>query len=88
MVNFYKSREWKDKRVKILERDNHECQMCKAKGKYSRANTVHHIVELKEKPQLALVESNLISLCRECHNRIHPDKFPKTKKAKYADEKW
>lgn len=88
MVSFYKSKEWKDKRLGILERDNWECQMCKANGRYSRANTVHHIVELRDKPSLALVDSNLISLCGKCHNKIHPDKFPKMKKAKYVDEKW
>ena len=72
---FYKSRLWRKKRRDILRRDNYECQRCKSKGKYHRAETVHHIKHLKDFPELALVDSNLESLCFTCHNEEHPEKL-------------
>ncbi len=33
------------------------------------ANEVHHIKELEDYPDLALVDSNLISLCKACHEK-------------------
>ena len=34
LVKFYQWCEWRKLRQKALERDNFECQQCKAKGKY------------------------------------------------------
>lgn len=68
---FYTSWTWRKKRKQILSRDNHECQECKKKGKFNKADTVHHIKELKEHPELGLIDNNLISLCNVCHNIIH-----------------
>ena len=39
--------------------------------KIRRAEEVHHIVELKEHPELGLEDDNLISLCVKCHNLRH-----------------
>ena len=64
---FYNSTAWRKKRAYILLRDGYMCQHCKAKGKVTPANEVHHINELKTHRHLALVDSNLTSLCRECH---------------------
>jgi len=72
---FYKSGYWERKREQVLERDNHECQLCKSEGKFSPANTVHHIVLLKARPDLALDEDNLLSICAACHNKEHPERF-------------
>lgn len=36
-----------------------------------RAVCVHHIKELKDHPELALDDDNLISLCHKCHDRVH-----------------
>ncbi len=33
------------------------------------ANEVHHIKEIEDCPELALVDSNLTSLCRACHEK-------------------
>ena len=75
---FYNSAAWKRKRLDILERDRHECQDCRARireaanagreltGRDKRiwpAEEVHHIQELKEHPELALENDNLVSLC-------------------------
>ncbi len=65
--------------------------MCKAKGKVTTNNPhargkkvkieVHHKKELKDFPELALVNSNLITLCTRCHNEIHERfKYQKSKR--------
>lgn len=64
---FYNSVAWRKKRAYILLRDKYQCQYCKARGRVVPANEVHHIKELRTHRHLALVDSNLISLCRECH---------------------
>ena len=86
---FYKSTVWKHKRKEILRRDNFECQMCKKAGKYSGAVVVHHIKHLKDCPALALTDSNLISLCADCHNIVHPEKQKRWKKRTLLnEERW
>ena len=72
---FYKSRAWLKLRQRILERDNNECQVCKSAGRYSRGNVVHHIKHLDARPDLALEPGNLLTVCEECHNRLHPEKL-------------
>lgn len=76
---FYRTYIWVKKRQQILERDHYMCQLCKKKGRYTRASTVHHIKHLKEFPELALTDDNLISLCSECHEEVHPEKQYKPK---------
>lgn len=56
-------------------RDNYECQKCKRRGRYHKAETVHHKKHLKDYPELAIVDSNLVSLCFNCHNEEHPEKL-------------
>ena len=86
-------------------RDHYECQDCRKrlqkaaeKGqqlsgrdrKIGRAEEVHHIKELKEHPELALDDDNLVSLCTQCHNMRHernPHKFVRRKK-RLTEEKW
>lgn len=87
---FYKSREWKYKRKEILLRDNNECQKCKRRGGYSKAETVHHKKHLKDFPELALTDSNLESLCGQCHNEEHPEKLQvQEKEEKFSnEERW
>lgn len=90
---FYVCREWKQKRKDILDRDNNECQKCKyVHHTFGRASTVHHIKHLKEHPELAFDDDNLISLCYDCHNEEHPEKFRnffrEQSKKRWDDEKW
>lgn len=102
---FYDSKAWQTKRIEILKRDRFECQDCRARiqkavaeGKWlpekekkiARAEQVHHIQALKEHPELALDNDNLISLCVRCHNIRHgrvPHKF-KRKKKLASRERW
>lgn len=71
---------WQRKRQKILLRDGYLCAECKRYGRKDkngqpvRAVLVHHIREYEDAPELALVDSNLVSLCAACHNRAHPDR--------------
>lgn len=92
---FYHSSEWLAKREEVLKLDHHECQMCKAKGVYSQANTVHHVKPLRDRPDLALSvydgdERQLISLCAECHNKVHKEKgyCDRTNEKFLTEERW
>ena len=68
---FYKTKEWLRKREVILKRDNYQCRECKRFGKTVEANTVHHVLPLHERPDLKLDNRNLISLCEDCHEKMH-----------------
>lgn len=90
---FYFCGEWKAKRKDILDRDNKECQKCKnVYHRVGKATTVHHIKHLKEHPELAFEDDNLISLCYDCHNEEHPEKFrnfyKEQVKKRWDDERW
>ena len=88
---FYKRKKWKRKRRQILKRDNYECQKCKQGGKYSPATCVHHKEHLDKRPDLALADWNLISLCDACHNEEHPEKLKRievNRKEHITPERW
>lgn len=72
---FYRSQAWRDVREFCIHRDAYLCQDCLAKGKYTPAEEVHHIIELTpeniQSPSVALNPDNLVSLCRECHRARH-----------------
>lgn len=73
-MDFLKSKQWQRKRAAILRRDKYQCRECRRYGRTREATTVHHIKHRDEFPELALVDSNLISLCDSCHNKFHPEK--------------
>lgn len=88
---FYKRKEWKRKRKQVLKRDNYECQRCKDAGEFSQAECVHHMYHLEERPDLALTDSNLASLCNACHNYFHPEKLksPEIDRREHiTEERW
>lgn len=74
-IRFYQSREWRQLRKQILERDHYECQWCADEGKvtnhFEAVLEVDHIQELEHYPELALEMTNLRTLCKECHNKRH-----------------
>ena len=39
-----------------------------------KGETVHHIKHLKDRPDLGLTDSNLITVCYAHHNELHPEK--------------
>lgn len=59
------------------------CQMCKEKGIIRPATEVHHIMFISqagsrlEAYDIGYDSDNLMSLCKECHQRIHADKHRK-----------
>ncbi|WP_212925341.1 HNH endonuclease [Oceanobacillus sp. J11TS1] len=67
---FYHSPEWRRVRELALIRDNHLCQRCLKEKKITKAQVVHHIVELLVDWSKRLDLDNLESLCHSCHNRI------------------
>ena len=78
--NFYTWTQWRRVRDEVLKLDNYECQACKQNGRHRRAEVVHHIKHLKDRPDLALSiwdgqERQLVSLCRECHEKVHPERI-------------
>ncbi|HDR7324514.1 TPA: HNH endonuclease [Bacillus toyonensis] len=68
---FYTSKPWRVTRARIKDRDNGLCQLCWSENKVKPMNTVHHIIPLEENERLALIRSNLISLCEKCHQKVH-----------------
>lgn len=63
----------------VLNRDNHTCQHCKNKSKDSRLE-VHHIIFRSQNGSDD--ESNLIVLCKTCHDDLHNEKIKLKKKGK------
>ena len=95
---FYTWSEWagvKGARAMTLEYDRHECQICKQKGRYSKAVIVHHIKHLRDRPDLAVklfdgADRQLISLCKRCHEEQHPESMRKNAEteAHLTEERW
>ena len=84
---FYHTAAWKRLRAQALQRDGGMCQACMERMQMGvgirprRATMVHHIIPVEERPDLALRLDNLRSLCDECHNREHPEKWKTRGKA-------
>lgn len=57
------TKEYKQFRLKILERDNYRCVKCGSMQKLQ----VHHIKSVNKYPELVMVESNVETLCAKCH---------------------
>ena len=70
---------WKDQRYKVLQRDNHTCQLCGYQPDEDTTLDVHHIVPLSKFDdgwESANSLDNLISLCHHCHMLVEYDKVP------------
>ena len=91
---FYHTAAWKRIRKAALARDGGMCQACMERLKDGvgfrprRATMVHHIIPVKERPDLALELDNLRSLCDACHAAEHPEKGERKKQEeeKYRGE--
>ena len=84
---FYKNAAWLRTRAEVLRDNHYECQMCKAKGVLTEANTVHHMQELRKRPDLALCRDNLMPVCPDCHYQIHHGREANGGKV-WDDEQW
>ena len=73
--NIYQSTRWQ--RLRALKiADQPLCEMCLKEGRYKAAEDVHHIVSFvgksrNEQYRLAYDYDNLVTLCKQCHTRIH-----------------
>lgn len=92
---FYSWTEWEHLRAEVLRLDRYECQLCKAKGRYSKAVLVHHVKHLRDRPDLALSvwdgqERQLVSVCKKCHEELHPESQRQLKStaAPITAERW
>jgi 5-methylcytosine-specific restriction protein A len=66
--SFYWSAAWRAVRAAVLAAKP-LCEECSRHGVVRAATDVHHMVERKDDPTLALVESNLEALCHSCHSK-------------------
>lgn len=67
------SQKYKDFRGKIFKRDNYTCNDCGRKRKSDNRTILnaHHIKSFSEHKDLRFVESNVVTLCKECHKFKH-----------------
>lgn len=102
LYKFYKSKEWLELRDEVLRDNHYECYHCMQHGKYTRATMVHHVNEVRKRPDMALTKTyidkegqerkNLVPLCFACHEAEH-DRFEqirtKQEKEKFSNkERW
>lgn len=89
VAKFYKTKEWRTLRKVRRRIDNNECQNCRRLGKYSQADAVHHLQEVRVNPSLALNLTNLECICKTCHNKEHPEKLSSFRATRYSSpERW
>ena len=94
---FYISTAWIRCADKVRRMDHGECVLCKARGRYSRGELVHHVKHLKDRPDLALEimdpdtgERQLVTLCKACHEEQHPEALRSASAAAspLTEERW
>lgn len=64
---FYSTPEWRKLRDKVRVKYRYVCQNCGIDCRGKNMNRVDHIIPRMQRPDLALVESNLTLLCVHCH---------------------
>lgn len=65
---FLKTNYWKAVRIKVFLRDSKTCQKCGSKKKLE----AHHLTYKHHKNEMKHLE-DLITLCRDCHEKEHRD---------------
>lgn len=96
---FYRTEDWRELRADVLEDFHNECQDCLKRGEYTRANCVHHVNEVRHRPDLALSrwyvdehgkqQPNLVPLCKTCHNIVHDKLYKYAREGKFDnEERW
>lgn len=66
----YQGARWKKKRQMILKLDGYKCRVAAMYGRTEEANTVHHVYPVKEYPEYAWCNWNLISVSLASHNKL------------------
>ena len=65
------TKEYKEWRRKVLERDNYQCRECPSKERLQ----AHHIVPVRKDRTKIFELDNGKTLCYDCHSEKHPDIF-------------
>lgn len=95
--DFYKTYRWKAFRRAVLRKKKRRCELCWQGGadkkgirRFVRASMLHHKQHLKDRPDLALSESNMEALCRRCHEIRHPERLAAWEKSRKRGqrERW
>lgn len=60
------TREWKDWRMAVFERDRYTCMGCRASGVYIEP---HHITPIRSDKENLFNTKNGVTLCRPCHQK-------------------
>jgi 5-methylcytosine-specific restriction endonuclease McrA len=71
---FYHSNAWRELRYLCLKRDHWHCTVCERSVRLKGSARVDHIIDRRERPDLALMLSNLRTLCASCDNKRHAEK--------------
>lgn len=71
---------WQKRRLEIMQRDNFTCQMCGNGLTSGVPLNVHHYVYHKGYLPWEYPDNDLITLCRECHHKLHKEKPNTTRK--------
>lgn len=87
------TRRWRKIRAQKMA-DNPLCEMCEKEGRITSATEVHHKIPVESTQDPARAEmlayslDNLMSLCRDCHHKIHTDmsKSPRARRHQLRDE--
>jgi 5-methylcytosine-specific restriction enzyme A len=70
---FYSSKRWRRLRADFLK-SHPLCVTCLALGIVTSADTVHHLLERLDRPDLAYTLGNLEASCKACHTTRHKNK--------------
>ena len=73
-MDYYASQEWKEASERRFKIDNYTCQLCGLVDKTGKNLVVHHIHYDSKYGSGDEIELNCITVCNECHNRIHNNK--------------
>lgn len=65
---------WQKRRLEIMQRDNFTCQKCGNGLTSGVPLNVHHYVYHKGYLPWEYPDKDLITLCRDCHHKLHEDK--------------
>ena len=89
-VRFYGSKDWDKVSAMVRKADHYQCVLC---GSARRPLIVHHVKHLKDRPDLALSlrdpdtgERQLITVCKRCHEKLHPEALQEKRSEKKVDE--
>lgn len=65
-----KDNRWKELSLRVMKRDGYKCMLCGSKHNLN----VHHMEYEKGKKAWEYSTAVLITLCKDCHQKVHADK--------------